>query len=286
VMACIMGGPLLSGTRTPLNVPFFPLALAFPTDVDDTAMAYVVLLEDSLIDGGAGVAQPLEQFTTDWRDLGQCPLRITPEWLPPASGVFLTWFNYHDPPDPTIPNDVDVAVAANALYALARYGRLDTPGVTETIALINRVVEQGIHRARYKEVSPYSLDGYLFEFCVTRAYREGPVPALQPAVEILADEIEQQAIRRPDGTNYWNKGEAHLDTAFAVLGLMNAGRASSLIKAGIDFLVAKQDPVLGCWEEGTVFAGNTDTGVEVRWVSRALTTAMAFEALCRYRLAQ
>jgi len=280
----MMGGPFLDGVHTPLNVDFFPPQLAKPADADDTAMANAVFLDDALLDGGPGVTQPWERFVADWRDLGQVSLRISPAWLPPASGVFLTWLNYREPPDSTIPNDVDVVVNANVLYALARYGRLDTPGAAETVSLINRVVELGGHRTRYDEIFPYFLNPFPFVYCVTRAYKDGPVPGLKPAVDTLAEEIEGQAISLPDGSACWNSGQPHLDTAFAVLALINAGRSSPLVARAIAYLIGEQDPVRGCWDEGVIFVGRTDTGREIRWVSRSFTTAMVFEALCRYQL--
>jgi hypothetical protein len=278
-------GPLLYGTRVPLSIPFYPNAMAIPADADDTAAAYLVLLHDALLDGGPGSEASIEHFFTDWRDLGQVPRRINPLWLPPASGAFLTWLNYKQPPDFSIPNDVDLGVNANVLHALARHGRLDTPGAPEAIALINDAVRRGVHRTDPENSLPYyATDGYAFHYFVSRAYADGPVPGLKPAVELLADEVERDARHLPGGMAFWNKGGAHLDTALALLTLMHAGRDTALVDRGVAWLAAVQNPAHGGWREGVFFTGRMDNGRKFLYVSPALTTAMALEALCRHAL--
>jgi hypothetical protein len=50
--------------------------------------------------------------------------------------------------------------------------------------------------------------------------------------------------------------------------------------------MAAQNASGGNWIEGVFFLARGDSGVEVYWESPALTTAMALEAICRYRLEQ
>ncbi|MBX7257727.1 MAG: hypothetical protein K1Y02_15305 [Candidatus Hydrogenedentes bacterium] len=280
----IMKGPLLGGDRVPLNLDYFPRALAIPTDADVTATTYTTLLDDALLDGGPGPAVSFEQFFADWRDTGAIPLRLTPDWLPHASGAYLTWLSYLAPPDAPIPNDVDLVVDANVLYALARHGKTDTPGFAETVALINSAVQQGLHRTRFEDLSSYYPDSFVFHYCVSRAYFEGPVPGLAAAVNALADDLEASARIRADGTVCWDKGDPHLNTAFAVLTLLNAGRDSELLDGAIDYLQASQDPRCGSWNEAVFFIARTDGGQVIEWESSALTTAMALEAIARFRL--
>ena len=279
----MIGGPLLYGNRVPLNMSFFPSGMAIPTDCDVTAAAYLVLLNDARVDAGPGSSRPFERFFTDWRDLGQVPRRINPDWLSPASGAYLTWFNC-GVGGRMLPNDVDVAVNANVLLTLARYGRLDTPGADEAVALINRVVQEDLYEIRPEEVSPYTQHGYVFHFVVTRAFHEGPVPRLQPAAELLADQVIQEAQILPGNQVYWDRGTPHLDTALCLLTLMQTGKGADLIDGGIAYLIAEQNRFWGNWDEGTFFVARTDSGRSLNWVSKSFTTAMALEALCRYEI--
>ncbi|MCL4691215.1 MAG: terpene cyclase/mutase family protein [Candidatus Hydrogenedentes bacterium] len=282
IALAVLQGPLLEGTRVPANVRIYPHALGIPPDADVTATTYAALLADGTLDGGPGVAGEPSHIFSDWTDTGAVPLRRMPDWLPEESGAFLTWLNYKDPPDPTIPNDVDLVVNANVLHALARLGETATPGFDAAVDLINAVVAQGLYRTRYDEITDYYPDSYVFHYCVSRAYHDGPVPGLAPAVELLADEVEQEADNLPGGLTYWDRGDPALNTAFAVLTLMNAGRDTDRIDRGIQYLTAVQNPASGGWDEAVFFIANTDGGPEIRWVSEAVTTAFALEALCRY----
>lgn len=280
----ILQGPVLGGNRAPINLSYYPKEMAIPSDADVTATTYVALLDNESLDGGPAVNTDFAQFFADWRDIGAVPLRLTPDWLPPSSGVFLTWLSYHDPPDSALPNDVDLVVNANVVYALARAGRTDTPGFAESINLINDIVAQRLHRTRFSEISSYYPDSYVFEYCVSRAFREGPAPELAPSVEAFAQEIVSAAIQREDGAACWDKGDPALNTAFAVLTLLYAGSTTPLIESGVNFLVRLQNPLSGGWKESVFFLARADSGAEIYWSSEALTTAMALEAICRYRL--
>ncbi|MCC6697904.1 MAG: hypothetical protein IT365_19925 [Candidatus Hydrogenedentes bacterium] len=282
----IFQGPILTGNRTPLNFDFFPHELAIPADADVTATTYAAMLDDFQLDGGPGASVAFEQFFADWRDTGVVPRRLDPEWLPDATGAFFTWLMYKDPPDDTVPNDIDLVVNANVLHALARYGKTSTPGFDEAVALINDAVQQGLHRDQWRDISDYYPQSYVFHYCVARAYREGPVPGLAPAVDILADDLEDEAIQRPDGTVFWDLGDPHLNTAFALLTLLNAGRDTDLVEKGVEYLLREQDPARGCWDEGVFFVAHLYGGQEVHWASSALTTAFVLEALCQYQLTQ
>lgn len=174
---------------------------------------------------------------------------------------------------------------ANVLYVLARYDQLSTPGVEEAISFINTATQQRFHVTRPEEVSDYYPDNFAYHYCISRAYYEGPVPALQPAVEILADEIEQTVQISQDGTAFWDKGDTHLNTAFAVLTLLNAGRIVPLIEIAVDYLLSEQDSTYGNWDEGIFFVGRPEGGQVICFVSPALTTAVVLEALCRHKLA-
>lgn len=278
-------GPYWSGVRAPLNVPFYANHLMIPTDADDTAAVYAVLLDHAMLDGGAAVSVAFERFFADWRDLGQVPRRNNPDWLPPASGAYLTWLAYHDDPARPGPNDVDVVVNANVLYTLGRYGRLDTPGASDAIMIISEAVQTDLHPPDPFDLSLYYPDSHVLHYCVARALREGGVSDLAPAVELLVEGLLASVRRDRNGRCFWDRGDPHLDTAFGALALIAGGYRGAEVDGAIDYLVAEQDPDSGSWEPGAFFGGRLDDGTEGVWVSAALTTAMALEALVEHRLA-
>jgi hypothetical protein len=152
------------------------------------------------------------------------------------------------------------------------------------VSLINFIVENGLHRTHFAEVADYYPDSLAFHYSVSRAYHEGGVTGLQPAVELLALELESEAIVDVPGRVYWDRGDPDLNTAFAVLTLMNAGHETPLVEQGVAYLTSTQNPFTGAWREAVFFLGRTEHGPVVRWSSPSLTTAFALEALCRCRL--
>jgi len=281
-----LGGPELMGVRAPINVSFYPPDLAIPTDADDTACVYAALIDNSGLDGGAPVEEPLERFLADWRDLGQVPRRNNPSWMPPASGAFLTWLAYHDDPSRPNPNEVDLVVNANVLYALGRSGRLDTPGVEDAIRLIHEATRAGVHRAAPQEASLYYPDNNALHYCVARAYSLGGVGGLWPAVQELADDLLDSAYADQDERWWWDKGAPHLNTALAAVALLYAGYDGPQVTGAVDYLVREQDPLTGAWQPGAFFQARFDDGRMATWVSPPLTTAFALEALARYELSR
>lgn len=278
-------GPFLGGERVPINLPIYPSTLAIPSDADVTATTYAALLDDAMFEEGPGSNVAFERFLVDWRDVGIVPRRLNPIWLPPASGAFLTWLTYRDSPFPLFPNDVDLVVNGNALYALGRYGRLHVPGVTEAVSLINFVTTSGVYRQRFEEVSEYYPDNFAFQYVVSRAFHEGSVTALAPAVQVLADDLEASVLIGADGAAYWDNGAPHLNTAFAVITLLNAGRDTPIIDRAIEYLITEQNEQ-GGYKAATFFFGRTDSGAVFEFTSESFTTAMALEALARYQSAR
>ena len=283
VLTSWLRGPILGGNRVPINLPIFPRTLAIPTDADVTATTYASLLDAAILDGAPRSAVAFERFFAEWRDIGLVPRRPNPSWPPPASGAFLTWLAYRDPQFPLFPNDVDAVVNANVLYTLGRHRRLWVPGAADAVRLINLATTLGLHRGRLAEITDYYPDNFTFQYAVSRAFREGGVFTLAPAVKILADDLEASVLLRPDGTAYWDKGDPHLNTAFAVLTLLNAGRRSPIVDRAIGYLTAEQN-ALGGFDEAIFFIGRTDGGQVFEFRSASLTTAMALEAFARYEL--
>ena len=276
-------GPVLGGARVPLNLRVFPSPLAIPSDADVTATTYAALLDHAQIDGGPGSDVPFHQFFADWRDREDVPRRRNPTWLAPASGAFLTWLTYREPGVAFFPNDVDLVVNANVLFALGRYDRRDLPGVPEAVELILLATALGLHRDRLEEIAEYYPDNFVFHYAVSRAYHEGGVTRLARAVEILADDLETSAVERDDGTAYWDRGAPHLNTAFAILTLLNAGRESPLVARAADYLALEQNRA-GGYDAAPFFFGRADGGQVFEFSSAAFTTGMVLEALARHAL--
>jgi hypothetical protein len=87
------------------------------------------------------------------------------------------------------------------------------------------------------------------------------------------------------GAVFWDRDDPHLNTAFGALTLLQADRRRDLASRAIDYLLAEQNPVDGSWDAGVFFRGRFDGGPEAIWMSAALTTAMALEAVASHRLA-
>ena len=279
----LLQGPLLGGDRTPVNLSYYPLELAVPADADVTATVYAALLDDQLLDGGPGAETGLGALLGGNRHTKGVLLRSDPNWLPDNSGAYLTWF-MRKRNGATYGNDVDLVVNANVLFALARYGLTDTPGFGEAIALIDDAVNDGLHRTRWDDISLYYPDSYVFHYCVSRAFAEGPAPALAPAVERLAAELIDEVRHCASGTAFWDKGHPQLNTAFAVLTLINAGTNSPLVDEGVAYLERTQNPATGAWDEAPFFIARADSGIVIEWESAPLTTVLALEALCKAQL--
>jgi hypothetical protein len=280
----LFGGPYFNGDREPANLRFFPKEHGATDNADDTALVYGAVLDDMRLDGGPGAAYAIDRFFSDWRDLGQANRWLNPSWLPEASGAYLTYFNYAIAPDVGTTNDVDFVINANVLYVLGCYGLADTPGVAKTAAWINAIVERGNHHQNPNELSAYYPDNYVFEYCVSRAYFEGGIAELEPAVVQLAEEIENAVLVKEPGQTYWDKGAPHLNTALALLVLMNAGRGDHLLPSSIAYLESEQDDAHGNWGEAPFLRGGVENGASFLWASPASTTALGMESICQYRL--
>ncbi len=277
-----------TGDRQPVNFSFFPSNHAPQSDADDTASIYAVLLDHARLDGGPDVAVRFERFFADWRDSGQIPLGSEPSWLSPGrvTGAYLTWLAYLDDANHPSSNHVDLVVNANVLYALGRCGRLDTPGVTESVTLINEAVATGVHRSNPSLLSLFYPDNLAFHYCVARAYAEGGVSGLAPAVDGLVQDLLDTVRVGDAGQRYWSRGDPHLNTAFAVAALLSAGVGGDVVDAAVNYLLAQQNPDYGSWDSGPFFGARLPNGTWVTWVSPALTTAIALEAIMKHRIAE
>jgi hypothetical protein len=315
------------GDRVPVNPSFmWPHIGAVPPDADDTSLVLAALLDHQEIDGGNslmdlgadGVYDDAIDFATffaDWRDVGEFATVTDQTWKQASSGAFVTWFNYQNS---SVTQDVDLAVNANILYLLGRTGKQDTPGFDEAVQLINGAAEQGLHRtedphgtrltdATFIDISYYYTNNHHFQYYVSRAYNNGGVTSLQPAIQVFVDDLLKEAIRGEDGSNlvHWDLGHGApiVNTAFAVLILVNVLEAKTelssssrlvleswqhdtvlleeLIQHGGAWLVQQQTEQ-GDWEEESVaFYGSNWPRIGAEWISRSWTTSTALQAIAR-----
>ena len=103
-------------------------------------------------------------------------------------------------------------------------------------------------------------------------------------MKTLTAEVRATAIRRKDGTVYWEGNSPVRATAFALLALVNNGERDSLVEGAARYLLATQDSANGCWHDRWVPLMQTTTGRIIDFRSDAAATALAIEALCRYQM--
>lgn len=267
------------GDRAPANMCFWLRPTRITSDADTTAHVLAARIVAAELDGGDPLPGHLQAQFAAWRDRGTEPMRITHAWMSPPTGAFLTWL----PARAGItPQDVDLVVNANVLFFLGRYGTPDTPGASEAVDLINRATVAGRHQV-ITDVTQYYPDNLTYHYAIARAYDQGGVTALQPAVAALVDELEADARIDADGV-YWDRGEPWLNTALAVSTLISGAGPDDLIQGGLDYLRQTQHPLLGNWPTATFFLGTTSSDSSGYWQSSSWVTAMALEALIRGRL--
>lgn len=262
------------GEFGPINMPFLPESWAVPPDADDTAVIYAAL------DGrrqppvsGSSVDFPVEALV-QFRDIGRVKRKNNPKWLAPSSGAFFTFLG-------EVPrNDVDLVVNANVLFVLGLKKLLNVRGVDNAVDAIRSGVVGGAFRDEPESVALYYPDNHVLHYCVSRAWRLGGVEGLGTSVERLARDLLDSVKRCGGGHSYWDRGDVDLSTALAVLTLHFAGVGSNDVRAGIKFLESRQEAD-GSWSAGVFFEGRFLKGQRILWSSRALTTAMALEALVR-----
>lgn len=275
--------PKLGGERYPINIPLLPNRYGIPTDADVTSTTFACLLDDKEIDGGPGWDKSVTKPFTDNLDTGEDKLRIILPWLGEESGTFLTWL-YQRQGRRIDGNDVDLVVNANVLFALGRYGLLDTPGVDAAVAAINLATSLGKHREDIGLVAEYYPDSFVLQYCVSRAFSEGGVTALQPSMDVFLDDLNSTAIRTDDDMVYWDTsfGGPPLNTAFAILVLLNGGDGDNpIVEMAVKWLIDQQKDD-GSFGTGLFFYGGTQGSRFAEWFSEPFVTGMALEALARW----
>ena len=257
-----------------------PSAYPLPSDADDTAAAYAVLNAAHRLDGAPAPSRGWVRALAQWRD--RSPTRVRAMGNGRPSGAYLTWLDF-PVPRPGLPypsQDVDLVENANVLFSLGSAGLRNVPGMKAAIALINRDTVDGQYHD-IASVSRYYPNSLIFDYAVTRAYGEGHIAALRPAVDAIVHDL-QSTVRRTRSAAHWDVGNPTLNTAYAVLSLMYAGGPGSVIRQGVGYLLDTQRAD-GSWPTGPFFRGAIGS-TTVYWDSTAFATGMSMEALARYSL--
>lgn len=244
-------------------------------------------------------------------------------WKGKNSGAFLTWLRderlptFGEPAAGVIPlgkNNVDAVVNCNVLLALGLTGRTDAPGCEEAVRLVNRCCRE----RTWPAAGLYYPQYMIFPYTASRAFRDGKLSGLKSGMRaLLRDLLRLQAERAaayPKRQGSFPGGEDRTDfvsTALAVTSLLNIGRELAVeeglaerydqaVRSGVEYLLATRrvwkaknaetaaefginGKIAGChWDSGLFFAASFwDLA---HWRSDAFTTAMALEALAKYRM--
>ncbi len=222
-----------------------------PPDTDVTAAVF-----SALIESGVNISDESLDYMLDFR---------TPD------GVFYTWINSEEWLDPSNPyyeyykiNDIDANVNLDVLYAYSLRNRT-LSGVTE---YLNNITEN----ESFLNGTLYYPSPYVFSYLVTKAYSDGNVTELQPAL----DNIEHYILttQQPDGG--WGND---LYTALATVSLINMGYEGEPLENAIMHILKNQKRN-GSWEK---YAFYIRCYPIIYYGSHEITTSFSLEALIKYK---
>jgi hypothetical protein len=172
------------------------------------------------------------------------------------------------------------------LCALGTFGHRGCTGFEDAVRAVNDALDytmQAFGRIDTSILSSYYPNNNALHYCVARAYRCGDVLDLSPSVKAITTDLTNTAHWAKGGTCHWGHGDRFLDTAFACATLLMLGYQGPEIDAGMTYLLSGQDPVTGAWPAEAFCIGKFPYGDRLTWQSSALTTAMAVEAICRWK---
>ncbi|MBT5425573.1 MAG: hypothetical protein HOK84_05210 [Bacteroidetes bacterium] len=268
----------------------------------------------------------LRQFAL-YRDIDRLPANEDGRdtWKGYNSGAYLTWFKdeadpvFDNPMKGTIPfgkNNVDGLVNANILYMLGLLNASDYPGYSDCINLVSKaIIVQS-----WPKCGLYYPQLMMFPYAASRAFRDGQIKELKPAMAVLLRQIlnlkEIYSSQDRSHKGAFPGGEDptdHLSTALAVCALLNISREvareeglvskyDEAINEGIKYLMKKRRryalvnnnelPLHPAgeknikayrWKSGLYFSSSFwDLA---HWRSEAFTVAMVIEAVSKYALA-
>jgi hypothetical protein len=213
-----------------------------PCDLDDTSCAMAALAT-------LGQRPALSFYTLLWQN----------EAAP--GGPYYTWVGVHDRADFAYARQIDALVNANTLFCCGLLG-LPLPGAAAYL-------EQVVRDDAYFE-SAYAVSPHFLIYAISRAYADGKVGALAPALPALQRYLLTR-LPPPEAES------SAFNLACLAAGLLNLGADRGIVAPYLDALLdAQQDE--GGWPAWAAYAGfapNYDG-------APALTTALALEALGKY----
>jgi hypothetical protein len=185
--------------------------------------------------------------------------RITlPELLYPLRSL-LFWYKVE-----ASRHDVDGVVNANVLYYLG-----DIAETQPVIAYLLRIIAE--HREATCDL--WYLDSFFVYYAFTRCYHTG-ISKLEPLREPIVQRILARA--QPDG----RLGDTLLDTAWAIISLLNLRSYPPELDAAVGYLLRAQCPG-GEWPRWLLYYGGPKR--LQGWGSEEMSTAFCLEALGRYQ---
>jgi len=212
-------------------------------DVDDTSVAWGALKR-------VDVAVPSAALDAIRASRDQAGLFTT--WIGPPS----EWLNIDS-------RDIDTVVNINALllFGLAH----------ENIDPVCRYVRAEIDNDHFQRGTVYYRSPLMFAHAFSRAYREGNVECLQPAVaKIRAATL---SLQKADGS--WGDD---LETVFGALTLLNLDYHGEALDRAVKTILARQSAD-GGWALAPAYRGAVQP---LSYGARALTTAVTVEVLTKY----
>lgn len=179
-------------------------------------------------------------------------------------GGFLTYFY-----DWAFPTDIDCVVNANVLYLLSL---LNVPKFEKPIHNLFIYLKSIVIGGSFSE-NTLTYEHYLsFTYALSRAYKYGNLFRLTEIKDTILSKIDEIKVKNP------------LEASLLVLTQLNFGKEpdKDLIK-----YIIKNQGIDGGFNAYTFFSGPRDFhGKKIYFSSRALTTALVFEALISYLISR
>lgn len=212
-------------------------------DVDDTALAWAALLPHG--------HRP-EPAALDALRASRTPAGLFTTWIGDRS----TWIGV----DSTEP---DLVVNLNALLLFAMVGQP-----------VDEVCRQAVAHVKdgtFTRGSIYYPSPLAYSYAITRAWADAGAACLGEAIPAVR--ASALAGQRADGG--WGDD---LDSALGAITLLNSGYRAEALERAVAALLARQDAD-GGWKLAAAYRG---AQLPVNYGSRAITTALALEALAKY----
>jgi len=254
-------------------------SLSNPDDIEDTSIYFLVRY--------FFMGKKSEEFVkllSSNRDDGSdiCVKGIWAKIADVPTGAFLTWLRPYPEKAFQDSNDICLGAASNAIFLLGVLDSKTTPGFAETVTLINKVAEMNLQFSFPSEVIRwYAGNPYAFGYNICRAYADGGVVELRPAVSAIQNELLSEIDDNSDSDRMrWRYSDNfEIVDAYAANCLMDAGYTGNAIDRLIAEIISAQNPQSGSWRADCV-TGSADQ--RIKQCSSQWSTAICMEAIAKY----